>query len=392
MRKVYLDHAASTPVDPKVESAIRPYFGKYFGNPHSMHQFGQATSRAVFESRRTLAEAVGASHEEIVFTGSATEANNLAIRGIWKGLKRDGGLKKPRIVTFSLEHESILNTCKDLADEGVETVIIPSDRQGLINMEKFKKALNADTILVSVMHANNEVGTIQPIAKIAEIIKRFKAALIPNGYTLYPIFHTDAVQSFQYLDCDAAKLGVDLMTLSAHKIYGPKGIGALYIKKSVRGMMAPIITGTGQEGGLRSGTDNVPYMAGFAKAVELVMSSRIKESKRVGDLRDYFWQQLKKFAPKVLVNGSLEDRLPNNLSLYFPGYKAHDLLIRLDLSGVGVSPGAACSSRVSKASYVLEEMGFPIERASGSLRFSLGRATKKADIDYAISVIMKVLG
>ncbi|TSC83085.1 MAG: cysteine desulfurase [Parcubacteria group bacterium Gr01-1014_19] len=389
MRKVYLDHAASTPVDPRVEASLRPYFGKYFGNPHSIHQFGQATSRAVFEARKDLAQAIGASHEEIVFTGSATEANNLAIRGIWKGLRGRANLKKPRIITFSLEHESILNTCKDLASEGVETIVIPSDRQGFIDLAKFKKALNADTFLVSVMHANNEVGTIQPVAAIAAEIRNWK---LKTKSDIFPVLHTDAVQSFQYLNSDVNGLGIDLMTLSAHKIYGPKGVGALYVRESIRAMMRPIITGTGQEGGLRSGTDNVPYMVAFAKAAGLAVSLRAKESARVQVLRDYFWKQLKKLGPKVLLNGSLENRLPNNLNIYFPGHKAHDLLIQLDLLGIGVSPGAACSSRVSKGSYVLEEMGFPPARTSGSLRFSLGRATKKADIDYTISVIMKVLG
>ncbi len=389
MRKVYLDHAASTPVDPKVEAAIRPYFGKFFGNPHSLHQFGQATSRAAFEARQTLAKTIGASHDEIVFTGSATEANNLAIRGLWKGVKETSGFKKPRIVTFALEHESVLNTCKDLAGEGVEIIVVPADRRGFIDLKKFKEALSSEVFLVSVMHANNEVGTIQPIAEIASLIRKRKLEI---GNSEFPIFHTDAVQSFQYLNCDVGALGVDLMTLSAHKIYGPKGIGALYVKKSIRKFMRPIITGTGQEGGLRSGTDNVPYMVGFAKAAELAVRLRGKESKRVGVLRDYFRQGMEKLGSKALINGALEDRLPNNLNIYFPGHRAHDLLIKLDLSGVGVSSGAACSTRVSKASYVLEEMGFPLERASGSLRFSLGRATKKADIDYAISVIMKVLG
>ncbi|MDO8467157.1 MAG: cysteine desulfurase family protein [bacterium] len=383
MKEVYLDYAASTPVDPRVEEAMKPYLGGVFGNPHSMHRFGQKASRAVFESRKAIAESIGAHYEDIIFTGSATEANNLAIRGLVSGVLASRKFSKPRIITLAIEHESILSTCQALS-LNVETIFIPVDKNGFVNLKKFKEALNDQTVLVSIMHANNEVGTIQPIAAIAAEIRNWKLEIKSD---LFPIFHTDAAQSFQYLDCQVENLGVDLMTLSAHKIYGPKGIGLLYAGKNAREIMKPVITGAGQEGGLRSGTDNVPYIVAFAKAVEIADKLREKESRRIGELRDYFWVKLEKALglKKVVLNGVMRDRLPNNLNLYFLKQKAHDLLIKLDLLGIAVSPGAACSARVAKASYVLEELGFSEARASGSLRFSLGRQTSKDDIDYVIS-------
>lgn len=383
-----MDYAASTPVDPQVEAVMRPYFREIFGNPHALHRFGQRASRAVFESRKAIADSLGAHYEDIIFTGSATEANNLAIRGLVSGVLASRKFSKPRIITLAIEHESVLSVCKSLAPK-VETVFIPVGEGGAVNLEKLKAALNEQTILVSIMHANNEIGTIQPISEIADLIRKHRA----SHKSTIPYFHTDAAQSFQYLDCKIKSLGVDLMTLSAHKIYGPKGIGVLYASKSARALMRPVIEGAGQEGGLRSGTDNVPYIVGFARAVEIVDELRKKEFKRVGALRDRLWEKLKNTlgSKKVLLNGSMSDHLPNNLNVYFLGRKAHELLVELDLLGVAVSPGAACSARVSTASYVLEEMGFSRARASGSLRFSLGRQTGSADIDRAVSAIIKVL-
>lgn len=403
MKRVYLDYAASTPVDPAVEGAMKPYFGEIFANAHSLHRFGQEASAAIFEARKKIAKSIGANYPEIVFTGSATEANNLAIRGAIKACN----IAKPEIVTLTIEHESVLETCRDLERQGVKVHYLPVSKEGFVDIEQIKKVLNKNTVLVSVIYANNEIGTIQPIAAIAKEIGNWKLRNQNN----YPLFHTDAVQALQYLDCDVEKLGVDLMTLSAHKIYGPKGIGALYVR-SVRGarndrgdrnenksikqsdrssIIEPIITGSGQEGGLRSGTDNTPYIVGFGEALAITIKMREKENKRIKILRDYFWKNLKKLLPKIELNGSLENRLPNNLNIYFPGHRNQELLIKLDLLGIASSPGAACSTRVSKVSFVLEALGFPEERAGGSLRFSLGRQTTKKDIDYAISVIKKAV-
>lgn len=389
-KRVYLDYAASTPVDQAVELAMRPYFGKVYGNPHALHGFGQEASRAVFGARRKIAAALGADYREIIFTGSATEANNLALRGVVKSYKlKVKSSEKPRIITTTIEHESVLETCRDLEKDGVEVVYVPVGNDGIVDSWKIKTALNERTILVSIMHANNEVGTVQPIAEIASAISEYRSNKTNKSDRSYPFFHTDAVQSFQYLDCHPETLGVDLLTLSAHKIYGPKGIGAMYVRKGVK--LLPIITGSGQESGLRSGTDNVPYIVGFAKAVEIAEKMQAKEMKRVSALRDYFWRQLKKAVPKLQANGSLKNRLPNNINIYFPGEKAHNLQIKLDLAGIAVSPGAACRSAVAKASYVIAEMGFPIERAVGSLRFSLGRQTIKSDVDWAIKRILKIV-
>lgn len=383
-----MDYAASTPVDPSVEAAMKPYFGKVFGNPHSLHQFGQEASRGVFEARQKIADSIGADYQEIVFTGSATEANNLAIRGMVRHYKLSHPAEMPRIVVTTIEHESVLETCRDLEKEEVEIIYVPVSREGIFDPKKIKSALNNRTVLVSVMHANNEVGTIQPIAEIAKIIKSYRTN---KSNWPYPLFHTDAVQSFQYLDCNVQKLGMDLMTISAHKIYGPKGIGALYIKNSVRGLVSPIITGSGQEGGVRSGTDNVPYIVGFGKAVEVAKKLREGETKRIASLRDYFWKSLKNSLPKLVLNGSLKHRLPNNLNIYFPGQKSQELLVKLDLAGIAVSPGAACNMRAARGSYVLDAMGHPMERSTGSLRFSLGRMTAKKDIDAAITAIASIL-
>jgi len=439
-RKIYLDYAATTPVDPRVRAAMEPYFSDVFGNPGSLHRFGQEASRAVYLSRRKIAEAIGANYEEIIFTGSATESNNVALRGITQTVRRltqnDVRVSQrevrvsPRIVVSAIEHESILETAKDLEKEGVEVIYLPVNREGLVNLDKLKNSLNERTVLVSVMYANNEIGSIQPISEIAKIIKGFrvsglrsnrtKSTPYPKPHTPYPIFHADAVQALQYLDCGVNNLGVDLMTLSAHKIYGPKGIGALYVrgfrgwglgsstfdKKTLNPKpytLNPIITGGGQEKGLRSGTENVPYIVGFAKAVELAAKIRERESARVLKLRDYFWESIKKIYPKAELNGcdnqfvsfvsnsDISYRLPNNLNIYFPNHKAEELTIKLDLSGIAASAGSACSSRAAKPSHVLSAIGLDKNRAARSLRFTLGRPTTKSEIDRALKILNNIL-
>src|SRR3989344_3791452 len=270
MKSIYLDYAASTPVDPRVAAAMSPYFTNIFANPNSLHHFGQEASRAVFVSRQTIARSLGADYRDIIFTGSATEANNLALRGSIKRImnnampagRQELRIKKPRIITTAIEHESVLETCRDLEKEGVEVIYIPVNKEGIVDLKKLKSALNDRTVLVSVMYANNEIGTIQPIDKISEIIRHFRESRIKNQESrkadskfkipacrqawhnsLFPLFHTDAVQAFQYLDCNVKNLGVDLMTLSAHKIYRPKGIGALYVRNSKQEARHPRLSG-----------------------------------------------------------------------------------------------------------------------------------------------------
>ena len=456
MKRIYFDYAATTPVDPAVFATMKPYFSEKFGNPSSLHFFGQEAMAAIDESREKIAKNIGANFREIIFTGSATEANNLALRGAIKEFKiknlgfRDAPHSKshipnPRVIVSAIEHESILETCRDLESEGVEIIYLPANREGAVDLKKLKEALNERTILVSTMYANNEIGTIQPIVEISKIIQEFKekkfsspkpaqasghgvpskvrderaeeqassprwgerSGLREEGFSsAYPLFHTDAVQAFQYLDCDVNKLGVDLMTLSAHKIYGPKGVGVLYARalSPKPYPLNPIITGGGQEFGFRSGTENVAAIVGFAKAIELVSNSRELENKRIKKISDYFWKELKKINSKIQLNSipKITDyklpitNLPNILNIYFPesaGWRtAKDLLIKLDLAGVAVSSGSACSTRSSKPSHVLKSCGLSENRIKSSLRFSLGRFTAKAEINEAIKRLKKIIG
>lgn len=422
--KIYLDYAATTPMDKEVKLAMEPYFYEKFGNPGSLHSFGQEALAAVDESREKIAKAIGADFREIIFTGSATEANNLALRGIIKGFKFKvlGFSNKnqkysltpntknltPRIIISAIEHKSILETCRNLNEEGIEIIYLPVDKQGIVDLKKLKESLNERTILVSIMYANNEIGTIQNISAIAEIIKKFKIEklkgseknnLLVSQYfnQQYPLFHTDAVQAFQFLNCNVNDLGVDLMTLSAHKIYGPKGIGLLYVcnLKPNTQNLKPIITGGGQEFGLRSGTENAPAIAGFAKAVELAEKNREKELKRIAELSVHFWKELKKIYPNIQLNNNYNqkfvfDYLPNILNIYFPNQNAQDLLMKLDLNGVAVSSGSACSARATKPSHILKAIGLSEKKIKSSLRFSFGKFTNKKEISDVIKIIKKI--
>lgn len=389
-QRLYFDYAASTPVAPEAEAVMRPYFLDKFGNAGSLHSFGQEAIAALDEARETIANAIGAGFREIIFTGSATEANNLAIRGAVKKLRKDfPEIKNPEIIVSAIEHESVLETARSLADEGIKTIEIPVNDKGIINTDKLKKALGEKTILVSMMYANNEIGAIQPIKEISKIISEFRIKNSKN----YPLLHTDAVQAFQFLDCNTKELGADLMTLSAHKIYGPKGIGILYAK-NIDGKtfcIKPVITGGGQEFGMRSGTENISLAVGFAKAVSLAVKMRVAESKRISALRDYFWRELKKIYPAAKRNGGTDKILPNFLNVYFPDFEAADLLTGFDLAGLAVSAGSACSARSSEPSYVIEALGGEKKQSSRSIRITLGRPTSKKDIDTAVKIVRKLI-
>lgn len=401
-KRIYLDYASTTPVDSRVLKAMQPYFAEKFGNPGSIHSFGQEAIAAVDKSRETIAKAIGAKFDEIVFTSSATEANNLALRGVASQLKTKNLKLVPRIVVSAIEHESILETAKDLEKQGVEVIYIPVDKNGLIDLKKLEKSLTKNTVLVSIIYANNEIGVIQDIPKIAKIIRNSKdtnklsGVMINHNTASYPLLHTDATQAFQYLDCNVDKLGVDLMTISSHKIYGPKGAGALYIRGqgdlNTRNLeLKTILTGGGQEFGMRSGTENVPAIVGFASAVEIAAQNRNKEAKRVQALRDYFFGRLRKTYPKIELNGDAKNRLPNNLNIYFNGFAAEQLIIKLDLAGVAVSAGSACTARSLEPSYVLNALGYPNARAKSSLRITLGRLTTKKELDKVLTILTEVL-
>lgn len=384
MKRIYLDYAATTPVDPEVARAITPYFSERFGNPGSLHAFGQEAIAAVDRSRETIANVLGVDFRQLIFTGSATEANNLALRGAVKKF-REMRKVAPRVVVSAIEHESVLETAKDLEREGVRVVRIPVGKKGIVDLKKIKESLTADTALVSVMSAQNEIGTIEPVADIAKIVKEFR------GKNIHPLFHTDAAQALQFLDCAPGRSGADLMTISSQKIYGPKGIGVLYARG--RELLAPLITGGGQEFGLRPGTENVPAIAGFAKAAELAVAAREKESKRIAALRDRLWNGIKNIIPDAEINGAelSSEKLPNILNVYFPNRSAQDLLVKFDLNGLAVSAGSACRSRALESSYVVEALGHSKERAKASIRFSLGRPTAKEEIEETLAIIKKSL-
>lgn len=388
---IYLDYAATTPVDPEVLKAMAPYFSRDFGNPGSLHEFGQKALAAIDESRAAIASFLNAESGEIIFTGSATEANNLAIRGVIKGYGvRDKGYV-PHIVTTAIEHESVLETCRDLEKLGeAEVTYIGVSREGFVNLEEVKKALRPETVLVSVMYANNEIGTIQPIREISEIVRGFRPnSLFSNLY--FPVLHTDAAQAVQFLDCDVQKLGVDLMTISAHKIYGPKGVGALYARTNVSGqLLSPIITGGGQEHGLRSGTENVPYIVGFAKAMELARVNREKTSFKFKTLREELWNGIMRFVPSAKRN-TPEQSLPNILNVSFLGKSGEELLFQLDRAGIAVSTGSACKARSTKPSGVLVAMGLDETLISSAIRFSLGRPTTAVEIKKALGILKEIL-
>ncbi len=401
--KIYLDYAASTPVAPEVSRAMEPYFSEKFGNPGSLHFFGQEAINAVDRSRKSIAESIGAKFEEIIFTGSATEANNLALRGVLRRfLIQDSRIKNPRVVVSAIEHESVLETARDLEKSGIEVIYLPVDGRGIIDLASLKKSVNEVTVLVSVMYANNEIGSVQPIAEAAKIINNFRPKKTGerSDRQAFPLFHTDAAQAFQFLDCNIQNLGVDMMTLSSHKIYGPKGIGALCVRNKTRGLkiengqsnfLSPLVTGGGQEFGMRSGTENVPSIVGFAEAIVLAAAAREKETKRIGELRDYFWSELKKIAPDSELNGDTYNSLPNILNVYFPEQEAQFLLTRLDLAGVAAASGSACRSRAMESSYVIEALGFSAARAKRSIRFSLGRQTTKKDIEKTTAILKECL-
>ena len=424
-----MDYAASTPVDPAVLKAMAPYFTEKFGNPGSLHSFGQEAMGAVDKARGAIAKAIAPSladgFRSIIFTSSATEANNLALRGIFKAsdfISKQN--RSPKIIISGIEHESILDTARDLGKDaclrrqGVEVVYLPVDENGIVDLKKLESSLDERTVLVSVMYVNNEIGSVQPIAKISEIIRNFREELrIKNKESnktyskfiihnsLFPLLHTDAAQALNYFDCDVKKLGVDLMTLSGQKIYGPKGIGALFIRNNESGIrnneerkdsiihnskfLIPVITGGGQEFGLRSGTENVPAIVGFGKAMELATKNRSKNMKEVNLLKNEFWRGLKKIYPQAEING--KSGAPHILNIHFPTEFAGDLLIKLDIAGIAVSAGSACSARSYAPSPVLHALGLSQERVRGSLRFSFGKPCKMGEIKEALKRMRKIL-
>lgn len=376
---IYLDHAATTPVDSKVIQAMLPYFDQVFGNPSSLHTYGQKAKGELENARMEIAQELECFPEEIIFTSGGTESDNLAIRGIaeLKG-KPAGEKKRGHIITSQIEHHAILHTCEDLARQGFDVTYLPVNQAGFIDLTQLEEAIREDTLLISIMTANNEIGTIQPITKIGRIANKYN---IP--------FHTDAVQAGGTLDLKVNHLKVDLMSLSAHKFYGPKGVGLLYVRKGIR--LKTQQTGGSQEMRRRASTENLPGIIGMTTALKLANQNKIKENQRLIKLRDYFIEEALKYLPDTICNGDRLERLPNNVNLSIGKIEGESLLLRLDMMGIACSSGSACASGSLDPSHVLLAIGLPHEIAQGSLRFSLGKSTTKAEIEKTLEVLKKVV-
>jgi cysteine desulfurase len=384
MRRIYLDHAASTPVDPKVLAVMRPYFAEKFGNPGSLHGFGQEAIAALDKAREALALELAADFREVVFTGSATEANNLALRGAVLGWRALHPGVVPKVIVSAIEHESVLETARSLKEEGAEIVELPVSKRGAVDLRALQAAQDERTVLVSVMYGNNETGLMPELSRIFKAVRA-------KGNGAYPLTHTDASQAFAYFPVRPKELGADLATLSAHKMNGPKGVGLLYIREEVRKLLRPIVTGGGQELGLRSGTENVALIAGFAAAARLAATRRDRERERILGMSRRFWERLSLIRPGAKLNGvDMNEgvtRLPHVLNVHLPGVPAEKALMALDRAGVAISTGSACTSRSSRPSHVLRALGYAESRARESIRVSFGRTTTPADADAAIRII-----
>jgi cysteine desulfurase len=374
IRKVYLDHNATTPVHPEVLEAMLPYYKEKFGNASSIHVFGREAKVALEESREKVAELIHASSQEIYFTSGGTESDNLAVKGTAFANRKKGS----HIITSKIEHHAVLESCKFLEKEGFEVTYLPVDKFGFVDPDDLKKTLKNDTILVSIMHANNEVGTIQPLEELCKITKEKGA-----------YFHTDAVQSMGKIPVDVQKLNVDMLSMSAHKIHGPKGSGAIYIKKGTR-----IISwshGGHHERSRRAGTENIPGIVGLAKAVEIAYRDMEEQSKHLKNLTETFYQKLTRTITDVVLHGHLEKRIPNTLNLSFKAVEGESIILSLDLKGVAVASGSACTSGTLEPSHVLSAMGIAPDIAQGAIRFSFGRDNTMEDVDYVVEILPEIV-
>jgi cysteine desulfurase len=351
-----------------------PYFVHHFGNASSIHKEGQDARRAVEDSRRQIAKIINAKANEIIFTGSGTESNNTVIKGI---ASSELGNKKKHIITCKIEHHAVLEPCEFLEKKGFKVTYLSVDNEGLVNPKDVEKAITSETLLVSIMHVNNEIGTIQPIEEIGKICRKKRV-----------LFHTDAVQSLGKLPLDVKKMNLDFLSASAHKIYGPKGVGLLYIREGVK--IEPLLHGGGHEFGIRSSTENVAGIVGFAKALDICYRDMKTESRRLAELRDYLVKEILRI-PSTRLNGSLKKRIYHNANFSFSGIEGESLIMHLDMQGIAASTGSACSTKSLKPSHVLTAIGLPHVDAHGSLRLTIGRNTSKEDIDYTIRIVKDIV-
>lgn len=371
---IYLDNNATTPLDSRILESMLPYLKEQWGNPSSSYRFGSEAKVGVENARKRIAECIGCTPSEIIFTSSGTEADNLAVRGAAHALRSRGN----HIVTSAVEHHAVLNTCKALEAEGYRVTFLPVGSDGAVRVEDLSKALTPDTVLVTIMHANNETGVLQPIEDIAALTKK-------RGIT----FHTDAVQTVGKIPCSFCQLGADLISFSGHKIYGPKGIAALYVREGTR--LIPILTGGPHEMGLRAGTENVAGIVGLSHAMVLAIESVETEAKRLRELRDRLEQRICAEVPGVGINGMTSERVPNSSNLSFDFVDGESIVLSLDLLGICISTGSACSTGDPEPSHVLLAMGLSPKEAQGSIRISLGRHTRDADIGTTVDALLETI-
>jgi cysteine desulfurase len=371
LMRIYFDHNATTPLHPDASAAMTRVLAGDFGNPSSVHQYGQRAKAILDEARSAVAALIGAEPSEVVFTSGGTESDNFAIRGAAEALEPAG---RRHLIATAIEHEAVLNTLKALAKRGWRTTLVPVDPSGIVSVDRIRDAIADDTAIVSVMHANNEIGTIQPIAQVAAVARE-RGALV----------HTDAVQSVGKIPVDCSALGVDLLSLSAHKFNGPKGAGALWIRRGTR--LSAILTGGRHERSRRAGTENVPGIAGLGAAAAVARAKLAADAPRLGALRDRLEAGVLKGVPGTAVNGAREPRVANTTNISFDGVEAESLLIALDLAGIAVSTGSACSSGTLEPSHVLRAMGLPPHRTQNSIRFSLGLGNTEAEVDHVVGTL-----
>jgi len=374
MNKIYMDNAATTPVRKEVLEAMLPYFGEYYGNPSSLYQTAAASKKAVENAREQVAKALGAKTEEIYFTGCGTESDNWALTGAAEAYGKNGG----HIITSAIEHHAVLHTCQYLESRGYDVTYLPVDEDGLISIEELEKAIRPETFLISIMLANNEIGTIQPVKEIGLLARERKI-----------IFHTDAVQAVGHMPIDVNELNIDMLSMSAHKIYGPKGVGALYVRKGIR--LKSFMHGGAQERSRRAGTENVPGVVGLGKAIELITAEMEEENKKLISLRERLIEGLMSTIPYARLNGHREKRLPGNVNISFEFVEGESILISLDFKGIAASSGSACTSGSLDPSHVLLAIGLPHEKAHGSVRFTLGMYNTEEDADEVIRELPPII-
>ncbi|MEK7631001.1 MAG: cysteine desulfurase family protein [Patescibacteria group bacterium] len=383
IKRIYMDHAAATPLDGRVLAAMTPYMTEEFGNAGSLYREGRRAKDAVDTARTTIANILGAHADEVIFTSGGTEGDTMALAGVARAYADKGR----HIISTTIEHHAVLHTLDALKKEGFEITLVPVGQDGIVDPQDIERALRADTILVSVMYANNEIGTIQPVAEIGKIVRKYRAAKadLSSG----PFFHTDACQAAGYLDLNITKLNTDMLVLNGSKIYGPKGSGVLYLRRGTR--MRPIIFGGAQEGKRRAGTENVAGIIGLAAALQIASDAREAESTRLEDLRHYFTSRLTREIHRTVLNGDATRRLPNNINVSILDIEGEATLLYLDVHGIACSTGSACTSESLDPSHVILALGRPYEYAHASIRFTLGRNTTKEEIDKVMEVLPDVV-